>query len=378
MHKQVFSILFALFLLLSCSQCKKDEIKTVADFDEYLEAEMEGQKIPALGVLLFKDGQILHEAYLGESNIEQNRALSANSLFLLASVSKIITATALMQLHEQGRFGLDEPINDYLPFSVAVPNYSTPITFRMLLTHTSGIDDATTITDGYYYGQDSPVALLDFMQSYLSTSGSLYDAANNFFDFEPGTMHEYSNAGSALIGVLVEQISGVEFNAYCKNNIFSPLGMTQSFWRLDEAQQSGLPLVQPYKKAGTSFDPIEHYTFSDYPNGGLRSSARDLYILLNAFAQGGRGANNHQLLNSATVQMMLSEQIPDLDGDMGLHIYKVEDEYGLWGHGGGEDGVATLVAFHPSTKIGVVLLANQEDADLFPILAEAYKLSLEL
>ena len=378
MLAKISPVFLLLLSLLTLTQCKKDEIETVEDFDEYLASEMERQKIPALAALIFKENEILHEAYLGESNVEQSATLNANGVFLLASVSKLITGTALLQLHEQGRFGLDEPINDYLPFAVSVPNYSEQITFRMLLTHTSGIADGAALDGQYYYGQDSPVALGDFLQNYLSTSGNLYDASDNFHDFAPGTQAEYSNIGSALIALLVEEISQTDFNTYCKNNIFTPLGMSQTFWRLDEATQSGLPLVMPYNSTASGFEAIGHYTFTDYPNGGLRTTARDMQRFLSALAQNGRAGNGFQLLQSATVAAMLTPQIPDLDADAGLHTFRMNTEHNLWGHDGGEQGVATIVAFNPSTKIGIVLFANEGEANLDAMLTEAYELSLKL
>lgn len=367
-------LIIPMFLLLS--NCKKREITidNTSDFEVFLVDEMIAQNIPALSVLLFKEDNILYEKYLGRPQLEQDTTLDQNHLFLLASVSKVVTATALLQLLDQGLFSLDDKINDYLSFKVQVPNYTTDISFRMLLTHTSGIADGSALDDQYYYGEDSPVALGNFLENYLVPSGTLYKATENFHDFEPGSVHEYSNVGNALIGLLVEQISGMSFNGYCKQNIFAPLGMTQTFWRLDEINQT---IAQPYNYTNGQYEAIQHYTFTDYPNGGLRSTGRDLFKFLHAFVQQGT-ANNYDLLKPETIQAMTTLQIPSIDNKMGLHLFLLNAENSLWGHDGGEQGVATIMAFNPTTKIGAIILTNQGEVDLDEILVESYQFGLKL
>lgn len=361
-----------LLLAFSISACKDEapEITNAVEFDQYVEDEMEAQDIPALSVLIFRESEVLHERLFGEANIEQGTPLTAEHLFLQASISKTITGVALLQLHEDGHFQLDDPINDYLPFEVNVPGQPTKITFRMLLTHTSGIADGSALDGEYYYGQDSPVALDSFMENYLVPGGTFYDEDENYHHFEPGTEHEYSNMGSALIGVLVEAISGMGFNAYCKANIFEPLGMSDTFWRLDEISQ---PIATPYYFDNGSLQPIEHYTNTDYPNGGLRSTSRDLFKFLRILALGGT-ADNVELLKPATVQAMLTPQIPDIDDEMGLHFFIMDKANKLWGHDGGEQGVSTTMAFNPDDKTGAIILTNFSDSELDEMLRQAYLL----
>lgn len=376
------SALSILVVLIGFAQsgCNEEEldIRTVEDLETYLQDEMDLQRIPALSVVLFNENGVILERYYGQSNMENDVDLGADHVFLLASVSKVITATALLQLHDDGLFELDDPINDHLPFQVNVPGQSTPVTFRMLLTHTSAIADADDALDSqYYYGQDSPMALSTFLEQYLVPGGQFYNATQNFTGSAPGSEHEYSNMGTALIGVLVENISGTDFNSYCKQNIFGPLGMNDTFWRLDESVQAGNALVMPYDLAGNSPDPVGHYTNTDYPNGGLRSTGRDLATLLMTLANGGL-RNGYRLLEAQTVQQMITPQIPQLEATMGLHMFLMNNELGLWGHDGGEQGVATTMAYHPTTRVGAVILTNQGEADPDEMLAECYKLALLL
>ncbi len=368
-------LIIGLSFFLLFTNCSKEEeiaINNVADFEEFIQEEIDYQNIPALSILVFEEDNILYENYFGQAHIEQNIALQKDHLFLMASVSKVITGTALLQLEEKGFFSLEEAINDYLPFEVNTPDYSTPITFRMLLTHTSGIADSDLMED-YYYGEDSPISLHDFLKSYLVSGGERY-SSENFHDFEPGTAHEYSNTGTALEGLLVEEISGMDFNTYCQQNIFLPLGMTHTFWHLSEISQT---IVQPYEYSNGNYEAIEHYTFTDYPNGGLRSTSRDLFKFLQAFLFDGT-ANNFELLQPETIQAMITPQIPSISADMGLQLLLLDVENNLWGHDGGEEGVSTIMGFNPTTKVGAIVLTNNGDADIDELLTKAYQLQEKL
>lgn len=374
--KNLIVVITLILLLVSCSK-DEDDNNAKTNFEKYIQSEIEKQKTPALSILVFNENNILYENCFGKSHIKKNTNLENNHLFLLASVSKTVTATALLQLYDKNLFSLDDNINDYLPFDVFLPNETTPITFKMLLTHTSGIADGSALDDQYYYGEDSPVALDFFLKNYLTPEGEFYNSTENFHDFESGTDYEYTNVGNALIALLVEKISKKDFNTYCKENIFQPLGMTQTFWKLKEAQQANSTIVQPYNYVNEQFEEIQHYTFTDYPNGGLRSTAKDMFKFLSAFAQNGI-FNNYQLLSSETVKSMRTLQIPSINNKMGLHLFLLNSENNLWGHDGGEKGVATIMAFNPSTKIGAIILTNQGDVNLDEMLVEAYKFGLDL
>jgi len=368
--------LLSLAFLFHFNSCDKPSIafESIEDLEIQIADAMEEDNIAAFSILIFNKDQIKYESYFGMSDINQNKELEPQHLFLLASVSKTITATALLQLYDQGEFQLEDNINDYLPFTVDVPNQTTKITFKMLLTHTSGIQDGAALDDQYYYGQDSPTPLDEFLEDYLVPGRQYYDATDNFANFEPGTAYQYSNIGNALIAVLVEEITNIGFNDYCKQNIFIPLGMTNTFWRLDEITQ---PIVQPYDYINGQQVEIGHYTFTDYPNGGLRSNARDMFKFVSALAQKG-SYNNHQLLKSTTVEAMLTPQIPNIDPNVGLHLFELDEENRLWGHDGGEKGVSTILVFNPNTQVGALIFTNSGDADLDQIIVDAYKLGLDL
>ncbi|MBK8567835.1 MAG: beta-lactamase family protein [Saprospiraceae bacterium] len=143
-----------------------------------------------------------------------------------------------------------------------------------------------------------------------------------------------------------------------------------TFWRLDEISR---PIATPYYLDNGSLQPIDHYTNTDYPNGGLRSTTRDLFKFLRILALGGT-ADNVELLKPATVQAMMTPQIPDIDDEMGLHFFIMDKANGLWGHDGGEQGVSTTMAFNPNDKTGAIILTNFSDSELDEMLRQTYLL----
>ncbi len=397
MNIQKFPVLALLLLLFSFTllSCGDDEVETkgkekdddteqnnpdIEAFNDFIMEKMSAQKIPAVGTIIFKGDKILHEEYFGKSNIEQDLALEDDHLFLIASISKTVTGTALLQLYDKGEFDLDDPINDYLSFTVENPNFDTPITFRMVLAHTSSITDGDNLYGNKTFNGDTPIALRPLMESYLKVGGSRYDANANFSQAEPGTELNYSNAGSALIGVLVEEISEKSFTEYTQTNIFTPLGMTNSSWKLGNITGT---IVQPYELQDGEAVKVENYTFPDYPNGGLRTTPREMAKFTAAIANGGT-YNGVEILKSSTVTEMLKIQYPNVDQEMGLHMFFRNEDMNLWGHNGGEDGTTTEMVFDPVTKIGVLVFTNISAEDenvgktINNTLVEMYEKAFEL
>jgi CubicO group peptidase (beta-lactamase class C family) len=150
------------------------------DIDSFITATMDTFHIPGLSACIVRDGEIIWKDAYGYADIDNNRQVTNSTLFKLASVSKPFTGTALMQLWDNGLFDLDEDINNHLPISVRNPYHpDNPITFRMLLTHTSSIvDNWTILTPLITWGADSPIPLDSFLTNYLVPGGVYYANEN--------------------------------------------------------------------------------------------------------------------------------------------------------------------------------------------------------
>ena len=234
--KKIIVIFIVTLLILTVlpvlGNVKEDTSKQylMNNIDEYILDFMDNRDIPGLSAGIVKSDEIVWNNAYGYANIEENIKVENTTLFHTASISKTITGTALMQLYEQDYFELNDPINDYLPFQVDNPNYDTDITFQMLVTHTSTIRDNWDYMPSYE--GDSPLSLGYYLEEYLTPGGEFYNSSRNFYNKEPGKGFNYCNVATALVGYLVEIISGMPFDEYCQMHIFDPLDMYETSWFL--------------------------------------------------------------------------------------------------------------------------------------------------
>ena len=374
---------------------------------ELIESLMQTHLIPGLSISISKEGEIVWNQNFGYADIDDGIPVDENTMFILSSVSKTVTATALMQLWEQGMFDLDDGINQYLPFNVNHPDYSlAQISFKMLLSHTSGIKDNWSVME--YYDGDSNLELGYYLEEYLVPGGDFYGSNSNYTNQMPGSNYAYSNIGAALIGLLVEEISGTPFNEYCNQNIFSPLGMDNAYWflsEIDDLNQVAIPYglsggsgstcyeigcgvynesnpcfcdyacvdygdcCSDYNEVcgegGTGSDvtlsELYHYGYSDYPSGQLRTTSNNLAKFMSAYMNNGI-YNGVRILESETVEIMRDIHFPSADSQQGLiWYYKNSNGRNLFGHNGGDLGSLTEMFISFSDDIGVVLLTNSSN-----------------
>jgi CubicO group peptidase (beta-lactamase class C family) len=329
------------------------------DLDSFILAAMNTYHIAGVAACVVKDGQIIWTGSYGHAIIEQDIPVADTTLFMLASISKTFTGAALMQLWEAGLFELDDDINDYLPFTVFNPNHPEwVITFRELLTHTSSIKDNWEVMLSVYAWGDSPIPLGDYVEGYLTPGGEYYSATANFYTWAPQHGWSYCNEAFALVAYLVEVITGVPFDQYCQDSLFTPLGMYETSWFLVNLDTNNVAM--PYHYGGGTYVPQGYYGYADYPAGQLRTSSIELARHLTAFLQKGE-IDGVTILDSATVEEMTTIQYPDLSTSQGLvwfHNY-VGGRW-VWRHGGGDAGVATLASCCPDENSAVVVLTNGE------------------
>ena len=142
---------------------EKGSIRNEDELIEFIDNIMLTNQIPCIAAAIVKNDLIIWDHYFGDANLDQNIPVSDDTMFSLASVSKTVTVTALMQLWENGFFDMDDDIDQYLPFNVNHPDYPfIPITFKMLVTHTSGIKDNWSVMP--YYDGDPELELGFFLR----------------------------------------------------------------------------------------------------------------------------------------------------------------------------------------------------------------------
>jgi len=327
--------------------------------DSMITGIMETNHVPGLSACIIKDTQIPWIGTYGYANFEWDIQVDTATLFELASVSKTITVTALMQLWEDGYIDLDDDINDYLSFEVRNPGYPyQPITFRQICTHTSTIRDNWDLMT-YYWGEDSPIPLDEYLFNYLNPEGdNYYPDLNYYSQSTPGSAWHYCNIAVMLMGYLVEVIAEIPFPEYTETNIFEPLEMFETSWFL--AGLDTTHIAMPYHWNGSGYDPYGFFGYSDYPAGQLRTSVTQLANFLISYMEYGQ-FQGHQILSSATIDTIFTNHSP-LTLNMGLIWFKTQPFGRLeWGHNGGDFGIATRMYFAPEENTGVILLSNGEN-----------------
>jgi CubicO group peptidase (beta-lactamase class C family) len=335
---------------------QKKELELIVD------SEFKRLQMPGLACLAVKNDSIVFLGFRGYANVNQKKLFSRETRMVIASTSKTIPLTAIMQLYEKGLVRLDADISQYLPFQVRNPKHpNIPITVRMLLAHTSSISDAGYLPALYYlFGYvDYPQTLMSFEQNYLTTDGINY-TENNFSDNKPGEVYNYSNVGAALIACLVEHVAKTSFNQYCKSNIFEPLGMNQTSWFFSETPQNEVAI--PYADNNFKNPSKPFFSYPTYPDGHLITTIEDLSKFMRAYIMHGK-FNNYQLLQSQTLDTIMTENRSITGGIQGLIFYQHEiGSFNVWGHNGGDPGVSSEMYFDPNERVGYIMFNNRTEA----------------
>ena len=271
---------------------------------------MEQHYIPTSTVAVIRDNSIIWSKGYGEQ-------LRLDLIYPIASATKTFTATAIFQLYERDLIDLEDDVNDYLPFSFRHPNYTeTPITFSMLLQHTSGLSKDS---DKYWYGVmaevldqlgwENPYDWLPYPQwvgEYLTPNGSLYEPVV-WTPNEPGTYRFYSNFGYDVLGYLIYQVTGQPIWEYLQENILDPLEMESTGYNYTDFDLSQLATPYHYMyeldPESTGNTAYPYYNSLNYGCGGLRSNIFDLARFLLAFMHDGV-SNGVRILEEETLRTM--------------------------------------------------------------------------
>lgn len=359
--KQIILFIGILFLMLLNHTCSviDPEVEEFADINSEIRKEMSSYQIPSLSASVIKNDKIVWAKYYGNSAVN-NSLPDSNSIYPVASVSKTILVTAVMQLFERGLIDLDADINDYLPIAIRNPNYfDKKITPRILLTHTSGL--AWPVNDyeipGFYnyYPLDSAPALDEWIPQFVLPGGSNYVNAV-WKNTVPGERELYSNIGTAVLGYLVEVISKMDFNTYCNQNIFSPLGMNNTSYSYSELDMDRV--VNIYEE---NYRQIGHYRQLHFPAQSLKTTMNDYSHLLIAYMNNGT-YNGNQILQKSTLEQILKIHNP-ASGRCLIWGKSIGDWYA---HSGGQPGAAAQVEFHPVKKVALIIFTNKRSGQVYP------------
>ena len=333
-------------------------------------------------VVVIGDSVVFNKGY-GTADLGRNIAVTESTIYRIASISKSVTATALMQLYEQGRFALDDDISTAMGYQVRNPRFpNDKVTFKQLLTHTSSIIDGSTYNS---FLSASYSGSIPKISEILLAGGRYYGSGACWGNYKPGTQFEYANLGFGIIGTLVEKLSGQRFDEFCWQHILQPLGMTASFNVLDLPNFDNIAVL--YRRQGSQWiaqtddykgvrpapRDLSIYQMGDNgiifgPQGGLRTSAADLSKFMRAHMSGGSFAGACILQDTTVARMHQQHWSGYAMGGfykkkgLGLHITDdLIPGQTLIGHAGEAYGLLSDMYFDQAKRYGMIFIMNGGD-----------------
>jgi CubicO group peptidase (beta-lactamase class C family) len=331
--------------------------------DQYIHAQMAAGQIPGVALAIVRDDQIVSLRSYGVASPD-GRPMTPQTPMVVGSVSKPLTALATLQLVEQGKLDLDAPVQTYLPwFRLADPDAAAQITVRQLLAHTSGFSTAQGRAGLARNGWDE-----DALAQYGWELATMQPPA------APGKLWQYSNVNYSLLGLLIQTVSGVPYEQYMHEQVFSPLEMVNSFARLDVARQHDLAVGYRYWFDRPLPEPNPPEPRGMIPGANLIASAEDLGHVVVAQLNGGR-YNGRQVLAPELVAAMQQPAadtgVPGAAYGLGLGVSLVDGRR-ITMHSGDTANFHSEVIFSVDGRWGVVVLMNA-NTSLAPTAMEVIK-----
>jgi len=350
MKAKTLSILLIAFMTFSwCRAQQFDHLESVID------SLISNRTLPSLGVGILKDGKVIYEKSFGYADMEANVKSTVRTPYQLASLSKPITATAIMQLHKKGLLNLNDPITKYVSLQKIDPAFQDP-TILQLLNHTSGLG---TYFDLYY--ADEPIKPTSFETAWAQYGMQFH---------EPGKVCEYSNLGYGLLDHIISKVTSQSFDEFLQTKLFRKLNMDQSFV-IEQDPNPNYALAKKYDINLEDLPPIWNNTRGA---GNIASSVHDML----QFAAFNLDFDHSEVLGKSEVQYMHTYKEPDAlfhyyqETHYGLGWYINEDDNGqkvVW-HEGGMMGASTMLKLFPKERLALVFMTNTYNSEVMRSLTD--------
>jgi len=312
-------------------------------------------RIRGLAAGIHYEGVDVLKTVFGMADADMDEPVSPDTVFRVGSISKTMTAIGVMQLLEQGKFQLDDPVNNHLKsFKIeSKVKSSPPITIKHLLTHTSGLGSLRNIKDFFSSSLNlgrkpdaRPPTLAEYYNGKLIASRR---AGEDWF---------YSNHGYAALGQLVEDVSGQPFAEYMVQHVFEPLGMHNTDYRRTSRIRDKLAIG--YKVKRGRFRPVEDLEINTAGAGSVYSNLDDMMLYLQALI--GYGENKYgRVLKAETMQQMFAPQFSKHPSLVAMGLGFIIDPIGPHRaimHNGGWYGFSSAMWFVPELRYGIIMFSN--------------------
>ena len=350
------SLILLLSALPAFGQQSVPAAKPYADavraLEAFIAAEVEAKQLPAFSIALVDDQRVVWAKGFGFRDRAKKIPASAETVYRAGSVSKLFTDVAIMQLVEDGKIDLDEPVAKYVPdFKPKYKEGQKPITLRMLMAHQSGLIRESPV--GNYFDPSEPT---------LEKTVASLDGIELVYD--PGARMKYSNAAIALVGYTLEVSQKEKFEKFVQRRVLDQLGMKSGSFLPTAEVKKHLADAVMWTYHGREF-PAPTFELGMAPAGCLYASVLDLAKFHSCLFAGGQ-AGDKQILKAETIAEMLRPQFAKTEGQRGFGLGFIVAELDgkkRIGHGGAVYGFSTEFAALPTEKLGVVAISARDSSN---------------
>jgi len=315
--------------------------------DNIMNEEISKSHIPGAVISVVKDGNIFFAKGYGYANLEKNIPVVADkTLFRVASVSKLFTATAAMQLYERGLLDLNSDVNNYLPFRLDNP-FPEAVTPAQMMMHTDGTTKRRIGMAARTAAKMTPLG--DYLADHMPP-----------VVWRPGTIYSYSSHSTALLGYIVERISGIPFVQYIDKNLFQPLLMRRSTFLQPPPPELASDLAVGYQYQNGKYKAVPYLYLNIAPAAAMSTTATDMAHFMIAQLLQGRYENS-RILAADTVRLMHEQHFthhPKLPGTGYSFHERLENNLRMIGHLGSLRGYSSSLTLMPNQNIGIFIATN--------------------
>jgi len=345
--RSLFLILFLFFSITGHAQLEKTEAKIIES--------MQRNEVVGLSVAVIKGSELVYNHSFGKKSIEENTDLRNDDIFRIASISKSFAATAIMQLVEAKKLSLDDDFGKLVGFDIKNPKYpETKITLRMVLSHTSSINDS----QGYFN-----------LDAINPTKNPNWEKC--YTDKQPGTTYLYCNLNYNMVGAVIERTTGQRFDSYIKQHILNPLNLygghcvdsldSKKFTSLYEYENKTFKLATaayaPRREELATYQ-LGYSTPILSPTGGVKISAADLAKYMAMHLHYGK-VNGVKIISKKSSKLMQTPVNQEAQYGLALSLTgKLISGKQLVGHTGSAYGLFSAMFFDPKEKFGIVIITN--------------------
>ncbi|MGB7444834.1 MAG: serine hydrolase domain-containing protein, partial [Coleofasciculaceae cyanobacterium] len=316
--------------------------------DNFFNEEMSKNHIPGAVISVVKDGKLFFAKGYGYADVKEKIPVDADkTLFRVASISKLFAGTAAMQLYEQGKLDLNADVSQYLTdFEMENP-FPEPVTAARMMMHTDGTTRERIGLAARTEGEMEPLG--DYLADHMPP-----------IVWQPGELYSYSSHSIALLGYLIEKISGIPFPQYVEENILQPLEMQRSTFLQPPPPELADNLAVGYQYHKDEFKPVPFLYLNIAPAAAMSATATDLANFMIVHLRQGRYKNS-RILEEDTVELMHEQhftQHPLLPGTGYTFRERLENNLRMLGHLGSLRGYSSSLTLMPDQDIGIFIASN--------------------